>query len=164
MIFARANFINVSRICRCHCGRIGGTGAGFGGKGSGGGFGAGGFRLGGFRFLGMASPVLRSMLQSTPARENVSGKRSGSFGYAGRLIASGAAISVCHPAAIYRRWRTFLYCRISAGIRIASQIRQSSFPDLARLAARCVASPIREQRRASIRRASDFRLVSRAAA
>jgi hypothetical protein len=32
-------------------------------------------------------------------------QRSGAFDYARRLIASGAAISVCHPAAIYRRWR-----------------------------------------------------------
>ena len=74
------------------------------------------------------------------------------------------AIPVFHPAAIYRRWRTFLLCRISAGIRSASQIRQSSFLDLDRLTARCIASPIREQRRASIGRASGFRLVSRAAA
>ena len=64
--------------------------------------------------------------------------------YAVGFIASGAAISVCHPAAIYRRWRTFLYRRISAGIRIASQIGQSSFLDPDRLAARCVASPNRE--------------------
>ena len=87
---------------------------------------------------------------------------SGSFDYARRLIASGAAISVCHPAAIYRRWRTFLYCRISVGIRIASQIRRSFFLDSYRLAARCVPSPIREQQRASIGHASGFQLVSRA--
>ena len=70
-------------------------------------------------------------------------QRSGSFDYAGRLIAS-AAISVCHPAAIYRRWRTFLDGRISAGIRIPSQTGQSFFLAPDRLAARGVASPIRE--------------------
>jgi len=63
---------------------------------------------------------------------------------AGRLIASGTAISVCHPAAIYRRLHTFLDGRISAGIRIPSQIGQSSFLAPDRLAARGVASPIRE--------------------
>src|SRR5262249_16969682 len=89
-------------------------------------------------------------------------QRGGSFDYAGRLIASGDAISVCHPAAIYRRWRTFLDGRISAGISIPSQIGQSFFLAPDRLAARGVASPIRESRRASIRRASGFRLVSRA--
>src|SRR5262245_28728765 len=41
-------------------------------------------------------------------------QRSGTLDYARGLIASGAAISVCHPAAICRRWRTFLYRRISA--------------------------------------------------
>jgi len=66
------------------------------------------------------------------------------FDYARRLIASGAAISVCHPAAIYRRWHTFLDDRISAGIRIESQTGQSSFLAPDRLAARGVASPIRE--------------------
>ena len=65
MIPARADFVNVCRIRRCYCGRIGGTGGGFGGKGSGGGIGAGGFGLAGFGFLGMASPVLRSIFNHT---------------------------------------------------------------------------------------------------
>jgi hypothetical protein len=75
MIFTRPDFVNVFRIRRCHYGRIGGTGGGFGGKGSGGGIGAGGFGLAGFGFLGMASPVLQSIFNHT-GPGMYSGKRS----------------------------------------------------------------------------------------
>src|SRR5262245_65060177 len=96
MIFARSDFVNVCKIRRCHCGRIGGTGGGFGGKGSGGGFGAGGFGLGGFGVLGMASPVVRSIFNHT-GPGMCSGKRSGSVDDFGPL--SVARRIICNPAA-----------------------------------------------------------------
>jgi len=73
-----------------------------------------------------------------------------SFDYAGRLIASGAAISVCHSAAICRRWRTFPFDKTADGIRIASQIERFFLLDLARLSAKSVPNPRHESCSASI--------------
>jgi hypothetical protein len=73
-------------------------------------------------------------------------------------------------AAVYRRWRTVPYDRISDGTRIAPQIRLVSSSDLYRFWGRCILGRFRKERSArfgkettpSLRGASRAPFVSRA--